>query len=286
MSTLDRYIPGVPCWADTEQPDPAAAAAFYSGLFGWECENAMPSDEDTPYFVARLKDGDVAAISGFYDGAPQQPTWNTYIWVESADETATKLTEAGGRVLQAPFDVMDQGRMAVCADLEGATFMVWEPRAHRGSAVVNEPGSVNFNDLYTRDPESARRFYNAVFGWEILDLGPGGQMFTLPGYSDHLDLLYPGNTAEMVAMGAPAGFENVVASLSLIDADSDIPPHWGITFAVADADEAAARAAELGGAVVAAPADAPWTRVTVLRDPAGVVFTAGQFVPENASVTS
>ena len=36
MSERDGYIPGVPCWADTGQPDPRAAVEFYGGLFGWE----------------------------------------------------------------------------------------------------------------------------------------------------------------------------------------------------------------------------------------------------------
>jgi predicted enzyme related to lactoylglutathione lyase len=39
----DAYIAGVPCWVDTSQPDPDAAAAFYGGLFGWEFEDAMPA---------------------------------------------------------------------------------------------------------------------------------------------------------------------------------------------------------------------------------------------------
>ena len=42
MSSQDRYIPGVPCWADSSQPDSDAAATFYSELFGWELEDAMP----------------------------------------------------------------------------------------------------------------------------------------------------------------------------------------------------------------------------------------------------
>ncbi|MDX6584889.1 MAG: uncharacterized protein QOI10_4073, partial [Solirubrobacterales bacterium] len=44
MSGQDRYIPGVPCWVDTTQPDPAAAAAFYGDLFGWETEDVMPPE--------------------------------------------------------------------------------------------------------------------------------------------------------------------------------------------------------------------------------------------------
>ncbi|MCW4354035.1 VOC family protein [Hoyosella sp. YIM 151337] len=282
MSAPDRYIPGVPCWADTNQPDPAAAAQFYSKLFGWQCEDVMPPDAESTYLIGRLSGGDVAAITGFPDDGLKKPVWNTYVWVESADATAAKVKDSGGTVLMGPWDVLDQGRMAVCADPEGATFMVWEPRAHRGSAVVNEPGSVNFNDLYTRDPEKAKQFYGAVFGWDVLDLGPGGQMWSLPGYGDHLELLNPGTNAAMAEMGAPAGFQNVVASLTAIAADdADTQPHWGITFGVADADATAAKAVELGGTIILPPTDAPWVRMSVLRDPAGAVFGANQFVPEN-----
>jgi predicted enzyme related to lactoylglutathione lyase len=36
MLDRDGYPPGVPCWIDTSQPDPAAAIEFYGSLFGWE----------------------------------------------------------------------------------------------------------------------------------------------------------------------------------------------------------------------------------------------------------
>jgi uncharacterized glyoxalase superfamily protein PhnB len=82
----------------------------------------------------------------------------------------------------------------------------------------------------------------------------------------------------MKAMGAPERFEDVVASVRV---ESDVPPHWGVTFAVDDADAIAARAAELGGTVVVPPTDMPWTRLTVITDPQGATFTASKFVPEN-----
>ena len=212
-------------------------------------------------------------------------TWNTYVWVESADETAAKVRAAGGTVLTEPFDVCDAGRMAVFADPEGAAFCVWQAGAHRGATVVNEHGSVNFNDLHTRDPEGAKAFYGAVFGWEALDVG-GAEMWALPAYGDFLEARTPGMRADMAEMGAPAGFENVVASISPIGADQpDTPAHWGVTFAVDDADAIAARAAELGGKVVVAPFDAPWVRMTVIADPQGATFTASQFVPENKDLS-
>jgi predicted enzyme related to lactoylglutathione lyase len=281
MAERDGYIAGVPCWIDTSQPDPEAAVAFYSGLFGWEFENVMPPESGGQYFIGRIRGGDVAAVSPIQQGAPATATWNTYIWVQSADETAAKVAEAGGAALMAPSDVGDAGRMAVFADPEGAVFSVWEARAHKGARVVNEHGSLNFNGLHTFDLASAKAFYGAVFGWETLSLG-AGEMWTLPGYGDHLERDRPGLREEMAAMGAPAGFENVVASVIPTAAGQpDAPPHWDVTFAVDDADAIAERAAELGGKVLVAPFDAPWVRSTVISDPQGASFVASQFVLEN-----
>lgn len=286
MTTPDRYIPGVPCWVDTSQPDPAAAADFYGGLFGWELTDMMPPGSPAAYYIARLGGGDVAAVGSQPEGAPPAAAWNTYVWVDSADATAEKVRAAGGTVLTEPFDIFDSGRMAVFADPEGATICVWEPREHRGATVVNEPGSLNFNDLNTRDPEAAKAFYGAVFDWETLDMG-GAEMWAMPAYGDFLEARTPGMRARMVELSAPQGFENVVASLVAISADdTDTPAHWGVTFAVADADAIAERAVEIGGTVVVAPFDAPWVRTTVITDPQGATFTASKFVPENKDLGS
>ena len=84
-------------------------------------------------------------------------------------------------------------------------------------------------------------------------------------------------------MGAPDGFVDVVAAIT--------PDRGGRQrharalerhFAVDDAVATAAKAAELGGEVVAGPFDAPWTRLAVIKDPQGATFIAGQFVAENA----
>jgi predicted enzyme related to lactoylglutathione lyase len=287
MPERDRYIPGVPCWVDTSQPDPEAAVAFYSGLFGWEFEDAMPPGSEGKYFIGRLRGGDVAAVGSIPEGAPPMASWNTYVWVDSADETASKAVAAGGKALMEPFDVMDAGRMAVLADPEGAVFCVWQPKQHRGAAIVNEPGSLNFNGLNTRDPAGAKAFYGSVFGWQTLGLEGGFQMWTLPGYGDHLEAGDPQMRERMAEVGAPAGFEDVVASLNPIPDDQpDTPPHWGVTFAVDDADAIAAKAAELGATVIVAPFDAPWVRMTVIVDPQGATFIASKFVPENRDLAT
>jgi predicted enzyme related to lactoylglutathione lyase len=276
----DRYIPGVPCWIDTSHPDPEAAAAFYGELFGWELEDVMPEGSGMRYFMARVRGENVAAVGGQPGGGSPAGVWNSYVWVADADATVAKVREAGGSVLMEPADVTDAGRMAFCADPAGAAFGLWQAGRHRGATLVNEPVSLNFNILNTRDVDGARAFYGAVFGWELIEVA--GHMWALPAYGDFLEERTPGLRARMAEMGGPSRFEEVVAGLRPLTDDS--PPHWGVTFAVEDADAIAARAVELGGRVVVPPSDGPWVRMTVIADPQGAVFTASRFTPENRDV--
>jgi predicted enzyme related to lactoylglutathione lyase len=286
MPERDGYIPGVPCWVDTSQPNPEAAADFYSGLFGWELESVMPPDSPGKYLIARLRGGDVAAVGSIPEGMPGMATWNTYVWVASADDTVAKVSAAGGSVVMEPFDIMNFGRMAVFTDPEGAAFSVWQAEEHRGARVVNEHGSVNFNGLHTRDVDGAKSFYGSVFGWTTLVLD-ASEMWTLPGYGDHLERDNPGLREQIAEMGGPTGFEDVVASINPIPDDQrDTPPHWSVTFGVDDADATAARATDLGGKVIVPPFDVPWSRLTIVSDPQGASFLASQFVPENKDIGS
>jgi predicted enzyme related to lactoylglutathione lyase len=301
MPERDGYIPGVPCWVDASEPDPQAALGFYGGLFGWEFEDAMPSASEGRYFIARaeatgwslfdssggVRSGDVAAIGSIPDAAPPIAAWNTYFWVDSADETASKVRDAGGGVVTEPFDFMDAARVGVFTDPEGAPFSVWEAKQHKGARLVNDPGSLNFNGLNTRDVEAAKSFYGSVFGWQTLDMDGGLQMWTLSGYGDYLEGYHPELRKQMAEAGAPERFEDVVATINPIPDDQpDTPPHWSVTFATDDADATAAKATELGGTVIVPPFDAPWVRMSILRDPQGATFIASKFTPENKDLGS
>jgi predicted enzyme related to lactoylglutathione lyase len=246
----------------------------------------MPPGSEAKYSLARLHGGAVAAVGSTPESAPAAAMWDTYVSVASADETAAKVLAAGGRVVKEPFDVMGAGRMAVFADPEGATFCVWQATEFQGAEVVNEPGSLNFNGLNTRDVEGAKSFYGSVFGWDTLATG-GAQMWTLPGYGDHLERDDPELRKRVAEVGGPAGFEDVVASINPIADDRpELPAHWSVTFAVDDADAVAETASKLGGKVVVPPFDAPWVRMTVITDPQGATFVASKFVLENKDLGS
>jgi predicted enzyme related to lactoylglutathione lyase len=304
MPERDGYIPGVPCWVDASEPDPEAALDFYGGLFGWRFDDALPSDSESKYFVGRGEvasssifdlsgqtlTGDVAAIRSVPEWAPPTAMWNTYFWVDSADEAASKVGDAGGGVLVKPFDFMDASRVAVFTDPEGAAFGVWEAKEHQGAGLVNDPGAVVFNGLNTRDVEGAKAFYGSVFGWRTGSIGAGAEGWTLPGYGNWLEREHhPQLRKQMANAGAPEGFEDVVGSIiPIADDQPDTPPHWSVTFATGDADATASKATELGGKVIVPPFDAPWStdtytiRITVIADPQGATFSASKFLAKGA----
>ena len=258
MGKRERYEPGTFCWVDLGTTDPAGAKAFYGGLFGWEAVD-MPASGMT-YTMLRLGGDDVAAL--YEQDAEQRaqgipPSWFHYVSVEDADATAARARELGGTVQGEAFDVLDSGRMAIVQDPTGAWFAVWQPRAHIGARRVNEPGTLTWNELQSRDPDTAASFYGGLFGWEMERIEQDGRLA-------YVTIKNGGRTnGGIMPMGEQHG---------------DAPPHWLAYFVAESADDTAARVRELGGGVLAEPFDVPNTsgRIAVVRDPQGAVFALFQ----------
>lgn len=271
MTQTRTYPHGVPSWIDTEQPDPEAAKGFYGELFGWTFTDVSP--EGAPlYSIASLSGRDLGGLSASDSGSA---AWNTYIAVDDADAVAARVWASGGEVRVPPADTGPAGRLAVCADPSGAVFRLWQARERPGAQVVNEPGSWNFSDLHT-DRTNAAGFYCKLLGWEVSDLG-FARLLRVPGYGDHLQATVdPGIRERQSSVAAPPGFEDAIGWIASLEPGSS--PHWHVTLAVADRDEAAQVAQRLGAEVVDRQ-DSRWTRTAVIRDPQGAVFTASQFTP-------
>jgi hypothetical protein len=281
MLKRDGYPAGVPCWIDVVQPDFEATMAFYGNLFGWEFEIRTPPAAPSAYAYAR-KDGLVIGGVGGPPTAENEPSgWTSYVWVDSADETAAAVVAHGGKVLVAPMDIPRAGRVAQCADPFGAVFGLWQAAENRGAELVNAPGSWNFSDLTTPDVRAAEEFYGAVFGWERdpfeMSAGDEASIWRMPGYGKFLAERDPRIGERQDAAEAPAGFADAVAILNAPTPDRAAA--WNITFAVADADEAFARATSLGATVVTPLFDTTYTRMATVADPQGGVLTLSEYRP-------
>ena len=271
------YPEGVPSWIDLEAPDLAAAQRFYGGLFGWTFEAAPGRRADAEYVVARLDGRPVAGLGAAPPEATATdvPTWTTSVAVDDLDAAVERVTDAGGQVTAPPAEVGRDGRGAVVGDPAGVRFGLWQAGARAGVQVVNEPGAWNFSDLHTSDPAHPR-FYEGVFGWEFADLG-FATLIRCPGYGDHLAATVDPDIRERQASAiTPPKFEDAIGWLA--PAHDGEPPHWHVTFTVADRDEAASTAARLGGTVLAST-DTDWTQEALIRDAHGAVFTVSRFVP-------
>ena len=193
------------------------------------------------------------------EGVP--PHWTTYLASDDADATAAKIREAGGTLFMDPFDVFDAGRMTVAQDPTGAVFGVWQAGEHIGAELANEPGTLNWNECRTTDPETAAAFYERVFGYEI-DVQSIGE----------------GQEYRVIKVGG----RGVGGIAELGPRLQGMPPHWSTVFTVADTDESVARAEELGGERLLDPVDIPEVgRFAVLRDPVGAAFGVLSLAPES-----
>ncbi len=247
MTERTSYAPGTPSWVDLGSPDTAAAADFYSGLFGWTAA-IDPRPEAGGYGMFTLRDKTVAGL-GPQMNPDLPPYWTVYVTVADVDATCATAAAHGATVVAGPMDVLDAGRMGVLQDPVGSFVSVWQPNQSIGAQLVNEPGAFTWNELATTDLEAASAFYTTVLGWGIdPDAGgDSGRIFTVDG---------------AMVCGAHAAGEGEF-------------PAWSVWFSVEDCDASAARATELGGTVIVPPNDMDFGRGAVVADPQGAVFGIG-----------
>jgi hypothetical protein len=248
VAEFKSYPPGTPSWVDLTSADLPGAQAFYRGLFGW---GALEGGPESGGYTMFQKHGKNVAGLGPIMREGQAPAWTTYVTVEDADATIAKVTAAGGTVLMAPMDVLDVGRMALFMDPTGAAIALWQPRAHQGAQLANEPGTFTWNELQTRDTKAAKAFYEAVFGWSAHTTEGGAMVYTEWKRGD--DSI--GGMMDMPAEVPP-----------------QVPAYWLVYFAVEDCDASVAKATGLGGSTLVAPMDVEPGRFAVLSDPTGAMF--------------
>lgn len=251
MAKIESYTPGSFSWAELATSDPESAKKLYTGMFNWTVQdNPMPHGV---YTIFQSEGNDAAAMHG---GLPPcvPPHWLVYFSVANVDESAAKVEPLGGKVLTGPFDVMDLGRMAIAQDPGGASFAVWQPKSKIGATHGGPLNRVTWPELNSSDPARAVAFYSGLFGWKTKpETGVDG--------ADYIEWVNDGkNMGGLMPMRGPAW--------------QGVPQHWMIYVTVADCDQSAEKAKQLGAAVCVPPTDIPHVgRFSVITDAQGAVFS-------------
>jgi predicted enzyme related to lactoylglutathione lyase len=248
MAHVATSVINKPAWVDLSTTDPAAARAFYSGVFGWDIEvNQDP--QYGGYALARSNGQDVAGIGGTQ--SPDQPAaWMLYIGTDDAEALGAKVQAAGGTVAAPAFDVGDQGRMAVFQDPAGAFISGWQA-TRMGGFGTQAPNSFGWAEVNARGVDKVLPFYQEVFGWTPRTTGSPDQPYT--------EFQVDGQSIAGATEMNP-------------EAPAAMPSYWLVYFAVKDVDAAHRAAVAAGGRELLAPLDFPGGRMSMVADPQGAPF--------------
>lgn len=252
MPEMTSHLPGSFCWADLATNDTDSAKAFYTEIFGWEAVD-VPTDAGVPYTMLHKEGNLVCALYTMvpdHGGVP--PHWQSYVAVEDVDVAAAAVQNHGGIVLMPSMDVMESGRMLMLQDPAGAVLGLWQANEHVGAGLWNQPGAICWNELLTRDPDRAERFFRELFGW------------TAKTNPDVME----GKYRVLVNAGQEVG-----GMMQIEPEWGPMPPSWTVYFGVDDCDATVAEAERQGGKLLFPAMEIENVgRFAYLQDPQGAVF--------------
>jgi len=113
-------------------------------------------------------------------------------------------------------------------------------------------------ELNTQDLPKAKKFYSALFGWQLQDMPMGD-----------------GKTYTMIGVGEGTGGGMMTAP------DPDIPPHWLAYVGVDDIVASTKKAKDLGATLVMGVTPvANYGKFSIFKDPTGALFAMWQSSPQ------
>ena len=248
-------------WQELLCADPAAVTAFYGRVLGWR---AQPAASDPSYMTFASRSGPVGGAMA--PGAEQKDApshWLAYIGAEDVDATLAAAVRLGAKLVQPAADI-EQGRYAVLADPQGASFGIYKPKQVAADHPV-QAGDHCWLELATTDLEAAFKFYQEVFGWQVIQ---------------RMDMGAQGTYLIFGVAGTPRG--------GVMKLTHPAPgPYWLCYSEVADLDKAIAAAQKSGGRLLNGPMPVPGgARIAQLADPNGAVFALHTQAKVSVSSTS
>jgi predicted enzyme related to lactoylglutathione lyase len=246
-------------WYELMTPDAGASAKFYSTLLGWEV------GDQPDYREIKASEGHVGGILQLtpeMTAGGAHPAWVGYILVDDVDASVASIEAAGGRTCMPARDMPGVGRFAMMFDPQGGIFYIMKPTppadnpdAASNAFAAERPmiGHCAWNELASSDPDAAKAFYGAQFGWQKdgeMDMGPIGKYEFLKAGGGRF------------VLGA------VMAKMPEMPVSA-----WTYYFRVPDIDAAVAAIKANGGAILIEPMEIPGGEFSLnAMDPQGAAF--------------
>jgi predicted enzyme related to lactoylglutathione lyase len=251
MTSRDLAPIGAPCWVDLWTSDVEGSRAFYAALFGWEPLELAP--EFGGYFMFARGDAPVAGGMGDMGDLPANDTWKIFLNTPDIEQTIAKAVSKGAQQMFPAAPVADMGIQTVLQDPDGAALGLWQAGTFPGFTTLDEHGAPSWFELHARDYRAAVDFYSSVFdlGVQVIADADEFRYATLIGAGGE-ELAGIMDASAMLADGAGAS--------------------WLIYWEVDDVDASVVQVSELGGGVIAPPADSPYGRIAEVADTAGARF--------------
>ena len=246
-SPTEIHYPGKFVWNDLLTDDVSSAKDFYGQLFGWTF------DTSGNYTVIKYNGqsiGGIAYVKGKTD-KPIASRWLCTLSVADVDKAVALTVEEGGVINEGPLELVNRGRGALIRDPQGAQLMLLYSKD--GDPEDEEPalGSWLWHELWSNQTNESLAFYQRLVGYD-----------------------FEGNPDEYLILSKN---EEWRAGIRYVD-DSDLEMRWVPVVRVADTEEVAERANQLGGKILVEPRPTQdGGSVALLSDRANALFIIQQW---------
>jgi uncharacterized protein len=250
-------------WYELLTTDADAAGDFYGKVIGWTSASSGQPGMDYRFFSSGDGSDTRDGVGGYMAMTEEmitggaRPCWLGYIKVNDVDASAASIVASGGAIHMPAMTLDGVGRMAMVADPQGAIFYIMkgasDEASHSFAATEPKVGHCTWNELSTTDPEAAKAFYSAQFGWEKdgeMNMGPLGKYAFMQASGNRFAV---GGIMPLMP-GSPA-------------------PAWTTYFRIVDIDEGLTAITDHGGSIVQPPVEIPGGDFSLVAiDPAGAAF--------------
>ncbi len=119
---------GTVWWSELVSSNPERSRDFYASIAGWTPKIVSAVDSTRPpalgeaeYTIFMHEGTETAGLSKYESKVANEvrPGWFAYIQVANVDETVLEVLKKGGKILKAPYDDADSGRLAIVEDPDG-----------------------------------------------------------------------------------------------------------------------------------------------------------------------